>query len=151
MSIGVSGSGKSTYLKKYVIENNFTYICPDEIREELTGDAADQSENKKVWEIAYEKLEYAINKKENIIFDSTMVNKKSREEFVKFVKNKTEQNEYVLKALVFKVPLDLCIDRNSKRERKVPEEVIKRQYEMLTNYKPEIKEGFHFLEIIQNT
>ena len=50
--IGVSGSGKSTWIKNNKSKWNKTVvISPDEIRKELTGNISDQSKNKEVFEL----------------------------------------------------------------------------------------------------
>jgi dephospho-CoA kinase len=41
IGIGVPGSGKTTALKPFAERNTYTYISPDDIRAELTGNAAD--------------------------------------------------------------------------------------------------------------
>lgn len=54
ITCGISGSGKSTWTKKY---HPYAYIInPDSIRKELTGNVSDQSKNKEVFEVAYKSL-----------------------------------------------------------------------------------------------
>lgn len=45
VGIGLPGSGKTTALKPFADKNSYIYICPDDIRAELTGNPADQSKN----------------------------------------------------------------------------------------------------------
>ena len=67
ISVGISGSGKSTYLNKL----NVPVVCPDDIRKELTGDISDQSQNQKVWFEAYRRLKEYIAKDEDVAFSAT--------------------------------------------------------------------------------
>lgn len=67
ISVGISGSGKSTYLNKL----NVPVVCPDDIRKELTGDISDQSQNPKVWFEAYRRLKEYIARDEDVAFSAT--------------------------------------------------------------------------------
>ena len=65
--IGIPGSGKSKVVSGMKGEDDII-ICPDSIRKEITGNISDQSQNKLVWEVAYERLNAA---DENTWFDAT--------------------------------------------------------------------------------
>jgi len=69
LSIGVPGSGKTTFLKKFANENSFVYICLDDIREELCGDAKDQSRNQEVWDLGLLRIIEAIEGNNSVVFD----------------------------------------------------------------------------------
>ena len=76
MTIGISGSGKSTYLKaNYRPE---LIVCPDQIREEITGDITDQTQNFRVWKIAESRLKKIHDEEGIAILDATNVNKSNR-------------------------------------------------------------------------
>lgn len=66
--VGIPGSGKSTYIKKNAKKEDYV-ICPDQIRKEITGDISDQSQNRKVWIIAYQLLKDC--KADTVYFDAT--------------------------------------------------------------------------------
>jgi len=75
--VGISGSGKSTFVKGYFIPNDTFYISPDMIRKELTGNISDQSRNVEVWETAYNSLDTWTNDDTLptvAVFDSTACN-----------------------------------------------------------------------------
>jgi len=78
VTVGISGSGKSTLSDELVAEGNFTRICPDDIRREITGDISDQSRNGQVWKEAFARLENALQKGENVVFDSIGTTRKTR-------------------------------------------------------------------------
>jgi predicted kinase len=71
ITVGISGSGKTTWL----LENSTgkRVISPDEIRRELTGDVSDQTKNKEVFKIAFERVINALNNGVSVIFDATNV------------------------------------------------------------------------------
>ena len=124
--IGISGSGKSTYLyKKYPAE---IIVSPDEIRRELTGSISDQSMNSEVWPIAFQRLRIVLERHGRAVLDATNV--------VKFLRVQTLApfNDCRKIALVFDVDVELAVERvNGDIENKVdraavPEAVIRKQY-----------------------
>ena len=79
LPIGISGSGKSyIYNKEY---KDCVQVSPDLIREELTGDISNQSKNKEVFKLAFERVDEYLNKGQNVFFDATNVNKTQRKNF----------------------------------------------------------------------
>jgi predicted kinase len=73
MLVGIPGSGKTTWAKKYVFQcdASFTIVSSDEVRTQLTGDLNDQSRNEEVWEIVFEHVRSALHNKRNVILDAT--------------------------------------------------------------------------------
>ena len=87
LPIGISGSGKSyIYNRDY---KDYVQVSPDLIREELTGSISDQSKNKEVFKLAFERVDEYLNKGQDVFFDATNVNKKQR-------KNCIRQYSYLL-------------------------------------------------------
>jgi predicted kinase len=145
---GLPGSGKSTFLKKYQLEG-YT-VCPDEIRLELEAPLKDengklyisQKNNKKVWGIAFQRLEEKMKKEEIVIMDATHTTFKSIQTYQQLLK------KYDYKVLVIdfsSIPLSKIKEQNQLREefRIVPEEVIDRMYKNII--KQEIPD---FVEIV---
>jgi predicted kinase len=54
---------------------------------------------------------------------------------------------YEVQALFFDVPLEVCMERNSRRERSVQEEVMRRMAEKLRP--PSFKEGFSKIVVVR--
>lgn len=132
---GLPASGKSSYakgVKKSII------ISTDDIREEINGNASIQDNGNLVFETAFNRIKENLieNKYKNVIFDATNINYKKRTDIVNRFK------KYADKIICYFVYADYeeCLERNSKRERKVPEEVIKRMY--YNFYVPQFFEGF---------
>jgi predicted kinase len=124
--IGISGAGKSTYVKKLQQEHPTSIIiCPDSIRGELTGDESDQSQNSKVFRIAHARLDTAMrNGIPFIIWDATGYNRSNRKEPIKIAKT----YGYTVNVYVKKVDLETAKKQNQLRSRKVPDWVIERQF-----------------------
>ena len=79
LPIGISGSGKSyIYNRDY---KDCVQVSPDLIREELTGSISDQSKNKEVFKLAFERVDEYLNKGQDVFFDATNVNKTQRKNF----------------------------------------------------------------------
>lgn len=71
LTCGIPGSGKSTFYKNSHTDKGI-YINPDSIRKDICGNVNDQSQNAKVWKIAYDSLRTACEEKiEEIWFDAT--------------------------------------------------------------------------------
>ena len=79
LPIGISGSGMSyIYNRDY---KDYVQVSPDLIREELTGSISDQSKNKEVFKLAFERVDEYLNKGQDVFFDATNVNKTQRKNF----------------------------------------------------------------------
>lgn len=140
---GLPGSGKSTLAADLDASENAVTICPDQIRKELTGSEEDQSRNRDVFVTAYKRAKEALQSGKSVIFDATNTSVFARERLL------SELSGCYAKVVAYAkyVPLGTCLERNAKRERKVPESVIRRmyyQYEI-----PSPAEGFSEIHIIQ--
>lgn len=141
LMIGLPGSGKTTIAKELERLTNALYICPDDIRQEICGDANDQSKNSEVWETAYKRLELYLSHDDTVIFDDTNVTVERRAEVLSHTDSDTE-----CIAIFVNSPYHVCVERNNKRDRKVPEDVIKRMMNKLQ--KPYKREGFESVVVI---
>lgn len=133
--VGISGSGKSTFSKNLSKTTNVQLVETDAIREELTGNASDQSQNGRVFSVAKTRVENYLKNNQSVIIDATSVNHKSRKMWVEVGK----QNKAKVIAYYINTPLDIALARNNNRDRKVPDDVIRKQHSMLT--KPSVSEG----------
>ena len=140
LPIGISGSGKSyIYNKDY---KDCVQVSPDLIREELTGSISNQSKNKEVFKLAFERVDEYLNKGKNVFFDATNVNKSQRKSFTDKYKDTDVEVIYVV------LPADIDLSwkrirtdiRNEKNRSDVPYFVLVRQKEMYDNT---IKSGFN--------
>lgn len=141
MLIGLPGSGKSTYVTRYESKNtNTAIVCPDDIREELTGNVNDQSHNTEVFEIAYKRIKEFLEADLDVIFDATNLNRKRRISLLK-----TLPKDTLKIAVVFAVAFSLCKEQNEQRSRVVPYDVMDRMYK---NFQvPWFGEGFNAIQI----
>jgi predicted kinase len=140
--IGISGSGKSTFANGLKTSIGAELIETDAIREELTGDAADQSQNYRVFQIAKQRVSSLLSQGKNVIIDATSVSEKDRKDWVEIGK----KNNAELRAYFVNVPVEVAKKRNKSRTRQVPEDVIDRQSSRLQV--PRKEEGFDYIKVI---
>lgn len=131
------GCGKTTYLKPLAAKLGLSYICPDDIREEITGEAKDHTQETKVWKIVHDRIKSAL-KSRGVVIDATYTKVKDRRELIQLCKalGATE-----IIAYWFNLPLEVCLKRNANRARKVPDSVIEKMYNRLQLNHPLLKEG----------
>jgi predicted kinase len=79
ITVGIPGSGKSTWRKNFIEKHpEWSYINPDELRMEYTGSPTDQSKDAFVWVKSYSLLSNNMKQLKDTIFDSTAVNTKTQ-------------------------------------------------------------------------
>lgn len=139
MGIGIPGSGKTTVLKTFADKNSYIYICPDDIRQELTGNAADQSKNREVWAEAYKRLGEKLEQGQTVVFDATFVNPEQRKQFIDFARAHGAEK---IQGVHLDVNLEIAKERNSERERQVPEYVLDKMDSSLREAPPQVEDGF---------
>lgn len=145
MMIGLPASGKSTIAKEIAERENAVIISTDDLRQELLNDVNSQENNNLIFKEAERRLKTNIEAGRNVIFDATNINYKKRRDWL------NRFNKYAVKkiGILVATPYEECLERNAWRERKVPEEVIKRMY--FNFYIPQYYEGFNDIQIKYNS
>ncbi len=139
IGIGLPGSGKTTALKPFAEKYSYTYICPDDIRAELLGNASDQSKNKEIWQEAHKRVAEALSNGETVIFDATFARDFERKSFIQFAR---EHGASKVQGVFAEVPLEIASERNHTRERVVPDHAMERMSAMLRQTPPVVEDGF---------
>jgi predicted kinase len=127
VTVGIPGSGKTSWVKDYIEENkdkNIEVISSDEIRKELLNDIKDQSKNKEIFDIMKERTKRSLSNGHITIYEATNISSKRRRALLK------EMKKYYSKAIClfkYKNLIDCIID-NDTRSKRVPDEVIERMY-----------------------
>ena len=134
ITVGISGSGKSTWINRYISEHPDTIVVsPDDIRRELTGSISDQSKNNEVFPLAFDRTIKALNSGKNVIFDATNISSFYRKQMLDELKNKVDV-EFIPQAKIFTVDPEVAKKRiqkdinNGVDRANVPPEIIDRQY-----------------------
>jgi predicted kinase len=118
ITVGLPGSGKSTYLQR----RGVNAISSDEIRQLITDDPADQTNHARV----FGTIRYLIRQRLAVgrpvtYVDATHLMRWERKPYIQMAR----RHGCRIEALFFDVPVDVCIVRNSLRERMVPVEAIR--------------------------
>ena len=138
--IGISGCGKSTYSEKL----NVPVVSSDAIRKELFGDENDQGSPDKVFSLAYKRIREALESGSDVVFDATNVSCFARESLLNAVKG--VECEKI--GVVFPITPKEALLRQVNRERKVPTDVINRQYRTLQRDMESLHSQFDRLQYV---
>ena len=141
MLIGVPGSGKSTWARA----QGHAVLSSDEMRRVLSGDETNQSIHGKV----FAAIRYLLRSRLEIgagptIIDATNLRRRDRKVWLQIA----QKFKVSVEAVYFSIPLELALDRNRKRERIVPEDVIHSMIEHLQP--PTREEGFATIRTISS-
>lgn len=141
--IGLPGSGKSTIARAFE-KAGYKIFSSDKTRGELYGDESIQGNPREVFDKLYKDIEDCLrrDKNINIVFDATNINRKDRKQICDIARRRN----IWIEALIMRTPLEICLERNSKRERVVPREAIER---MVGRFEyPLYSEGFNKISAI---
>ena len=146
--VGPSYSGKSTvceFFKRYCKMNELPMrvrvVCPDDIREELLGDASDQSNGKMIFETAYERVDKALNSSSNtVFFDATSLTPARRKPLIEIAK---KHRTPCFAVVMPDFTEEELAARAATRERKVPLDVVRAQKQRMVY--PTVEEGFDYI------
>lgn len=136
---GIQGSGKTTWAKQWVLEDpeHRVRFNNDDIRNMLGKYWVPSRENL-VSDIKKDFMVSAMEFGYDIVIDNMNLNPKEVEYYENLVDSVLGYaNCYSLEYKDFFIPLEVCIERDSKRENPIGEEVIRKTYE---RYKTIIEE-----------
>lgn len=127
LTIGISGAGKSTFARDYCAKNGVIYLSSDVLRSVIGKSEEDQSVNAEVFFHLRRDVAYFLKIGNEVLVDATNLTKANREHFLKIARERGAQT----RGWIFECPLEVALARNAARSRKVPEDVIKRQFSQL--------------------
>lgn len=140
MFVGLPASGKSTYAESLKAKGYHIHSS-DAIREELTGDANTQEKNTDVFATLHKRVKDDLSSGISCVYDATNMSMKRRKAFL----NEIKQYNCGKICVLFVVPVEVCKERNTNRERRVPDEVFDK---MLKSFWVPMKyEGWDEIEV----
>ena len=149
ITVGLPGSGKSTYVKNFIKDKEIEYLSSDSLRAVYGKSEEDQTVTPLVFGHIKRKVDEFLKDGKNVLVDATSVNRKERSDYIKTAK------KYGAKvvAIVFKMDRQGLIDRNKKRGeqggRVVPDWVIDK---MLNKFEePSYDEGIDVMIYVWKT
>lgn len=124
MLMGLPGSGKSAVARTLAGEDGVIYAS-DDIREEIFGDASTQGDNDLVFRELHFRVKRDLRAWKTVIYDATNLSYKRRKAFLRQLDD-CKIPGLTKECILVYAPYEVCLERNRARERRVPEEVIRR-------------------------
>jgi predicted kinase len=133
LAIGLPGSGKSSWFKRH----NITPLSSDMLRSLLFDDPTEQRFQDLIFSNLRSMLKARLIAKRPLNYvDATNLTPHERQSWIKL----GQDYGYEVQAVFFDVPLEVCLERNHKRERVVADDVMRRMSAKLKA--PTFEEGF---------
>lgn len=140
LSVGLPGSGKTTWFKR----KGVTPLSSDLLRTLLFDDPTEQGHQDLVFSSLRSLLRARmIARMPANYVDATNLSPKERRHWIRMAR----EFGYEVHAVYFEVPLETCLERNRKRQRVVPEDVMQRMAAKLRP--PTFEEGFAKIVVVR--
>ncbi len=140
LAIGLPGSGKSSWFKRH----NVVPLSSDMVRSLLFDDVREQRFQDLVFSNLRSMLKARLIAKRPMNYvDATNLTPQERQHWIKLAKD----YNYEVHAVFFDVPLEVCVDRHQRRDRVVPEDVMRRMAAKLKP--PAFEEGFAKITVVR--
>jgi predicted kinase len=140
LAIGLPGSGKSSWFKRH----NVAPLSSDMVRALLFDDVREQKYQDLVFSNLRSMLKARLIARRPMNYvDATNLTPQERQHWIKLAKD----YNYEVHAVFFDVPLEVCIERHQRRDRVVPEEVMRRMAAKLKP--PAFEEGFAKITVVR--
>jgi predicted kinase len=140
LAIGLPGSGKSSWFKRH----NVVALSSDMVRSLLFDDVREQRFQDLVFSNLRSMLKARLIAKRPMNYvDATNLTPQERQHWIKLAKD----YRYEVHAVFFDVPLEVCLERHQRRDRVVPEDVMRRMAAKLKP--PAFEEGFAKITVVR--
>lgn len=140
LAIGLPGSGKSSWFKRH----NVVPLSSDMVRALLFDDVREQRFQDLVFSNLRSMLKARLIAKRPMNYvDATNLTPQERQHWIKLAKD----YNYEVHAVFFDVPLEVCIERHERRDRVVPEDIMRRMAAKLKP--PSFAEGFAKITVVR--
>jgi predicted kinase len=140
LAIGLPGSGKSSWFKRH----NITPLSSDLLRALLFDDPTEQRFQDLIFSNLRSLLKARLIARRPMNYvDATNLSPHERNGWIKLAKD----YGYEVQAVFFDVPVEVCLARNQRRERKVPEDAMRRMAGKLKQ--PTFEEGFSKITVVK--
>jgi len=140
LAIGLPGSGKSSWFKRHSV----VPLSSDMVRSLLFDDVREQRFQDLVFSNLRSMLKARLIAKRPMNYvDATNLTPQERQHWIKLAKD----YNYEVHAVFFDVPLEVCIERHQRRDRVVPEDIMRRMAAKLKP--PAFDEGFAKITVVR--
>jgi predicted kinase len=138
--VGLPGCGKSTYVERL----GAPALSSDEIRGLLADDPANQEIHHRVFCALRYLLRERLRLRRPVTYiDATNLTPRERRPYVRMA----EPYDCAVEAVFFDVPLEVCLERNRRRARIVPDEAVRKMAAKLRP--PVVAEGFSRVTVVR--
>jgi predicted kinase len=140
LAIGLPGSGKSSWFKRH----NITPLSSDTLRMLLFDDPTEQRFQDLVFSNLRSMLKARLIARRPMNYvDATNLSTHDRQGWIKMA----HDFGYEVHGVYFDVPVEVCLERNQRRQRVVPEDVMRRMASKLRP--PSFEEGFSKITVVR--
>lgn len=140
LAIGLPGSGKSSWFKRH----NVVPLSSDMVRSLLFDDVREQRFQDLVFSNLRSMLKARLIAKRPMSYvDATNLTPQERQHWIKLAKD----YNYEVHAVFFDVPLEVCIERHQRRDRVVPDDMMRKMAAKLKP--PSFDEGFAKITVVR--
>jgi predicted kinase len=140
LAIGLPGSGKSSWFKRH----NVVPLSSDMVRSLLFDDVREQRFQDLVFSNLRSMLKARLIARRPMNYvDATNLTPQERQHWIKLAKD----YQYEVHAIFFDVPLEVCLERHQRRDRVVPDDVMRRMAAKLKP--PTFEEGFAKITVVR--
>jgi protein phosphatase len=122
---GAAGSGKSTFASKHFLPTQI--ISSDQCRALICDDPADQAVSGAAFDLMHDIIEKRLRLSRLTVADATHLKPEERRPLIRLA----SRFGFSTAMVAFDVPLGLCLARNGRRERVVPEQAIRTQHALM--------------------
>ena len=138
MAVGIPASGKSSFYKTLINERlndpdrkEIIYVSSDAIRKEFYGNEEDQTDPAAIFKEMEDRTIRILATNTDVFYDATNLSAKRRIHFIRTINDRLRKKgimDTYFRCFLFATPYEVCLERNSKRERVVPQYVMERMY-----------------------
>jgi predicted kinase len=140
LAIGLPGSGKSSWFKR----RNVVPLSSDMMRTILFDDVREQRYQDLVFSNLRSMLKARLIARRPMNYvDATNLTPQERQHWIKLARD----YQYEVHAVFFDVPLEVCIERHQRRDRVVPDDIMRRMAAKLKP--PAFEEGFAKITVVR--
>lgn len=140
---GIPASGKSSFAKELAGKEDAIIVSSDTIRKEIYGDVSCQDDPNRVFKLMKQRSNDVLRAGKSVIFDATNLSARKR---AHIIKQEIKASSYEIYYMA--TPYDICLQRNKRRSRQVPDAVMEKMYKAIQI--PFKSEGWDKVEYVHN-
>jgi protein phosphatase len=138
--VGPAGCGKSSFAARHFRPTQV--VSSDQCRAMICDDPGEQRVTPLAFDLLHSIIAMRLHCGRLTVADATNLKREDRRPLIKLAR----QAGFNAAAIIFDLPLDVCLARNARRRRVVPADAIALQYELLLDALTAIpREGFRYV------